>query len=108
MLGDGLAELGHLLQSRLILRPGVLKELRVDLVEILRRSALSELLGYRKVFLYALIDECNPFLVDRGDALVKSTVHFLSERPNVQRDPPVRGSLAASMVAGLTTVLICS
>jgi len=44
MLGEGLAELGHLLESRLILRPGVLQELRIDLVEILRRSALSELL----------------------------------------------------------------
>src|SRR5215831_19578375 len=76
MLGDGLAELGHLLESRLILRPGVLEELRVDLVEILRRSALSELLGHRKVFLQALIDECSPFLVDRGDGLVKATTHF--------------------------------
>jgi hypothetical protein len=34
MLGDGLAELGHLLESRLILPPGILEKLRVDLTKI--------------------------------------------------------------------------
>src|SRR5215831_570356 len=105
MLGDGLAELGHLLESRLILRPGVLEELRVDLVEFERRSALSELLGHRKVFLQALIDECSPFVVDRGDALVKATVHFRHRREGGplhlhHRVKPERCHSFASLAAG--------
>jgi hypothetical protein len=80
VLYDCPAELAHLLEPGLILRQGVLEELRVDLVQILRRSALSELLGQRKIFLQAPIDEGSPFLVDRDDVLVKSTVQFRHRR----------------------------
>ena len=73
-LRDRLAELGHLLKPRLVLRACVLEELRVDPEEILRGSAFRKLLGHRKVFLQTPVDERSPLAVGSGDTAMADRV----------------------------------
>ena len=101
MLGDGRAELSHLLKSRLILRPGVLEELRVDLGQILRRSALSELLAHRKVFLQAPID------VDRGETAAAGPVACNTLANTLSLQPGVKTVTSAIVAAAGPNVAHC-